>query len=171
MVLRFAIFIQLFLGHLSFGKGLPKHFLYEGMGINQISSGNSIPLNLSVKIPDGYKINYSPKLDVYEKVNKDWVLVQSIKEKDLPFLRKNNTLRFGGNTLFRSGESEVALDLTLSFCKKICVINNFQSRVQRNLKKSNEPIQIAIRGYLPHEKVDKKYKKSQGPSKVNSPAS
>ena len=140
-------------------EGLPKHYNTESMGITEVPTGQRVPLNMTLKVPDGYKVTFSPKLNVYEKQGGKWVQTQTLKEKDFSFLRMNNEIRFTDHMAFTRNDSEVALDLSVSFCKKICVINNFQSTVKRQKKSNKKIVNINVKGFLPMEKVKPEFQK------------
>lgn len=140
-------------------QGLPKHFSPEGMGISVFPVGEKVPVNMTLHIPDGYKINFSPKLNVYEKKNGKWKLNHTIEEKGLAFTRVGNKIQFHDHAKFTSADSNVALDLSVSFCKKICVINNFQSEFKRDKRDKKEVVYINVKGWLPQDKVKEEFKK------------
>ncbi len=137
---------------------LPKHYNTEDMKLQPIAHGQNIQLSASFKIPDGFKNRGNSTLHVYEKINGDWKKIQSLKEDKLPIFRINNTMEFNQPVQLTSTNSEVALDFSVPFCKKICVINSFQGIAKRSKKSKLKKLQVYMKGFLPHGKVKKEFK-------------
>ena len=158
MFLRAVVMFQLFLPQ-ALADSLPKKFNTQKMNLQKVSTGKDLNLKAQFKIPQGYKSNSSARLQVYEKQGSGWVNIKTIQEKSLPGFRFNNLIEFENKLMTSHANSELALDLSVNFCKKICVINNFQEIVKRDKKTNNRQISFNLNGFLPHQMIKKEFQK------------
>lgn len=139
-------------------SGLPKHFDTQDMELEPIAHGNKLTLEATFKIPDGFKNRGNATMNVYEKIDGNWRKVQTLKEDKLPLFRVNNTMEFNKTVMLTSADNDVALDFSVPFCNKICVINSFQGVAKRSKKIKNRQLHVHMKGFLPQDKVKKEFR-------------
>jgi len=143
---------------------LPKHYNMEDMNLGKIPYSKRLTLKADFQIPQGFKATQYATLDVYEKHPGGWKKLQTLKENKVAGMRLGNIIAFEDVLNLDSKQSEVALDLSVSFCNKICVINNFQGIAKRSRESKKQNIVVKMKGFLPHEKIKKKYQLKEKPT-------
>ena len=137
---------------------LPKKFDIQQVDMGSIPYTKRIHLKTNVTVPEGFHASEFSKLDIYEKEKGGWKHVQSIKPNKFITLMegKSNKLSFDEILKLNSDSSEVAYDLSVSFCNKVCVINNFQGVAKRNAKTKNRVVFLDLKGQTPKQRLEQK---------------
>ena len=146
------------------GNELPQRYNQQDMNLQSIPFSKRLTLKADFKIPKGFKGTQMAQLDVYEKHEGGWRKLQTLRENKSALLRTQNTSSFQEVLNLSSDKSDVALDLSISFCNKICVINNFQGVAKRSAKTKNNSLVVKMNGFLPHEKIKKRYQLKKKPA-------
>lgn len=152
------IFVLLSIGTQAYSEGLPTHWQSQNFELDKLALGNEVQLSGNYEIPDGYKRSSPAKLDIFEKQDNKWILVKSLKEKKSIWSKPSNIISFNDKIHFKSDKSDIAINLSAGFCKKICVINYFQGKTKRNIDSVNTELQFSLQGYLPMDKVKKEFR-------------
>ncbi len=142
---------------------LPKRYDIQKVDLPSVPLTKKLQIQARVELPKGYKITHKAVLNIYEKHPGGWVLSQKVPQQQdaLTLFRSDQDVVFAKNVVLGSADKDIAFDLSVSFCQKICVINNFQGIAKRSRQAKHNRLSFKVKGQLPADRIKNKKKQAQ----------
>ncbi len=137
---------------------LPKRYDIQNVPLASVPMTRNLQIQARVKLPKGYKATHRAVLNLYEKHPGGWVLSQKVpqRQKSLTLFDASQDVVFEKNIVVSAPDKDLAFDLSVSFCQKICVINNFQGIAKRSRQAKSHRLAFEVEGQLPEQRLKKK---------------
>ncbi|MBX3021472.1 MAG: hypothetical protein KF799_07310 [Bdellovibrionales bacterium] len=131
----------------------PSTLADQNLKLDSIGLGKELLIDGRIQLPSGQKLNsHAPsKVEVFEKEGSEWVLAENVDLNQ--FFSLTELIAFQRSVKLRSEKSELMLKANLYHCPRtgrgLCVIDDYVGLVQRDKKKPNTKLRLALNGSSP----------------------
>lgn len=128
-------------------------FAVEPIKLDSVGLGAELNIVAAIQLPKGQKLTQQApsNISIYEQEGKDWVLAETVNIND--FFSLTEMINFKKPIKLKSDSSKLKVTSSLFHCPRfgrgICVIDDFEGLVERNPKKKETNLRVALEGSTP----------------------